>query len=92
MLVGQAVSPAKALPKEHRIARLAGRDGWNQALPERLHGTPSESIPLDSGSKKTPFLPGLIGSVELWPWFSAGWQAKPPAPPESHLPAAGQQL
>src|SRR5271157_6312659 len=33
----------QALPKEHRIAGLAGRDAWNQALPERLHGTPSES-------------------------------------------------
>jgi len=82
----------QTLPKEHRIARLAGRDGWNQALPETLHGTSSESIQLDSGSQKTPFLLGLIGSVELWPWFNAAWQAKPPAPPASHLPSANREM
>jgi REP element-mobilizing transposase RayT len=28
-----------------------------------------------------PVSAGLVGSAERWPWSSAGWQAKPPAPP-----------
>lgn len=28
-----------------------------------------------------PASAGLVGSAERWPWSSAGWQAKPPAPP-----------
>jgi len=28
-----------------------------------------------------PVSAGLVASAENWPWSSAGWQAKPPAPP-----------
>ena len=28
-----------------------------------------------------PVAAGLVFSAERWPWSSAGWQAKPPAPP-----------
>ena len=27
---------------------------------------------------------GFVNSPALWPWSSAGWQAKPPAPPGTH--------
>ena len=32
-----------------------------------------------------PVTAGLVASAALWPWSSAGWQAKPPAPPISEL-------
>ncbi|PWT98527.1 MAG: hypothetical protein C5B51_28955 [Terriglobia bacterium] len=35
-----------------------------------------------------PVSAGLADSAEDWPWFSAGWQAKPPAPPS--LASQGQ--
>ena len=31
--------------------------------------------------EENPVKAGLVGSSERWPWSSAGWQAKPPAPP-----------
>jgi len=31
--------------------------------------------------EQNPVSAGLVCSVEHWPWSSAGWQAKPPAPP-----------
>ena len=32
--------------------------------------------------EENPVSAGLVSSAELWPWSSAGWQAKPPAPPD----------
>ena len=31
--------------------------------------------------EQNPVPAGLVGSAERWLWSSAGWQAKPPAPP-----------
>ena len=31
--------------------------------------------------EENPVSAGLVSSAERWPWSSAGWQAKPPAPP-----------
>ena len=31
--------------------------------------------------ERNPVSAGLVGPAECWPWSSAGWQAKPPAPP-----------
>jgi REP-associated tyrosine transposase len=31
--------------------------------------------------EENPVTAGLVASAELWRWSSAGWQAKPPAPP-----------
>jgi len=31
--------------------------------------------------EQNPVSAGLVCSAEHWPWSSAGWQAKPPAPP-----------
>jgi type I restriction enzyme R subunit/putative DNA methylase len=31
--------------------------------------------------EQNPVSAGLVRSAELWAWSSAGWQAKPPAPP-----------
>jgi len=31
--------------------------------------------------EQNPVSAGRVGSAERWPWYSAGWQAKPPAPP-----------
>jgi putative transposase len=31
--------------------------------------------------EQNPVSAGLVCSAERWPWSSAGWQAKPPAPP-----------
>jgi putative transposase len=33
-----------------------------------------------------PVAAGLVFSAERWPWSSAGWQAKPPAPPNLASP------
>jgi putative transposase len=33
--------------------------------------------------EENPVSAGLVPSAERWPWSSAGWQAKPPAPPNS---------
>ena len=35
--------------------------------------------------EENPVTAGLVTSAALWPWCSAGWQAKPPAPPTSDL-------
>jgi putative transposase len=31
--------------------------------------------------ERNPVSAGLVPSADRWPWSSAGWQAKPPAPP-----------
>src|ERR1039457_3764023 len=36
--------------------------------------------------------PRQPGSMDLWPFSKAGWQAKPPAAPNLHLPPLGQQI
>ena len=38
--------------------------------------------------EENPVSAGLVSSAENWPWSSAGWQAKPPAPPNllTHQP------
>jgi type I restriction enzyme R subunit/putative DNA methylase len=35
--------------------------------------------------EENPVNAGLVASAAHWPWSSAGWQAKPPAPPSSDL-------
>ena len=35
--------------------------------------------------EENPVTDGLVTSAALWLWSSAGWQAKPPAPPTSDL-------
>ena len=35
--------------------------------------------------EENPVTAGLVTSAAVWPWSSAGWQAKPPAPPTSDL-------
>src|SRR5205807_5531025 len=34
--------------------------------------------------ENNPVSARLVGSPESWPWSSAGWQAKPPAPPKAN--------
>src|SRR5215472_5246832 len=39
-----------------------------------------------------PVSAGLVRSAELWPWSSAGWQAKPPAPRRQPSPTLGRSF
>jgi len=78
-----------------RANQLLGRTGlpfWQDESHDHWVRNTKEFIRIFSYIEENPVSAGLVGSVECWPWSSAGWQAKPPAPPESHLPSAGQQM
>jgi hypothetical protein len=75
-------------PKLITCKLLLGRTGqpfWQDESYDHYARNSIERDRIIAYIEENPVSAGLIGSADLWPWSSAGWQAKPPAPPD--LPA-----
>jgi putative transposase len=69
--------------------RILGRTGQRFWQDESWDHYLRHSNQIDRTSayiEQNPVSAGLVCSPEHWPWSSAGWQAKPPAPPKSPDP------
>jgi REP element-mobilizing transposase RayT len=74
-----------------RANQLLGRTGlpfWQDESYDHWVRNTKEFDRITGYIEENPVTAGLVVSMELWPWSSAAWQAKPPAPPDSHLPSA----
>ena len=71
-----------------RANRLLGRTGqrfWQDESYDHWVRNGREFDRIIPYIEENPVTAGLVASATLWPWSSAGWQAKPPAPPISDL-------
>ena len=78
-----------------RANQLLGRTGlpfWQDESYDHWVRTTKELDRIIGYIEENPVSAGLVVSMELWPWSSAAWQAKPPAPPDSHLPSTGRKM
>jgi putative transposase len=71
--------------------RILGRTGlpfWQDESYDHYLRSSSQIERTIAYIEGNPVSAGLVCSAEHWPWSSAGWQAKPPAPPSPpNLPA-----
>jgi putative transposase len=64
--------------------RILGRTGlpfWQDESYDHYLRSSSQIERTIAYIEGNPVSAGLVCSAERWPWSSAGWQAKPPAPP-----------
>jgi REP element-mobilizing transposase RayT len=69
-----------------RANQLLGRTGlpfWQDESYDHWVRNTKECDRIIGYIEENPVSAGLVASMELWPWSSAAWQAKPPAPPDS---------
>jgi len=70
----------------HAANRILGRTGqpfWQDESFDHYLRHASQIGRTVAYIEQNPVSAGLVRSAESWPWSSAGWQAKPPAPPVS---------
>ena len=68
----------------HSANRILGRTGrpfWRDESYDHYPRTPAARSRIVAYIEANPVTAGLVSSADLWRWSSAGWQAKPPAPP-----------
>ena len=68
----------------HGANRILGRTGhpfWQDESFDHYLRRSSQIGRSVAYIEQNPVSAGLVRSAESWPWSSAGWQAKPPAPP-----------
>jgi type I restriction enzyme R subunit/putative DNA methylase len=78
-----------------RANQLLGRTGqpfWQDESYDHWVRNRKELDHIIGYIEENPVSAGLVDFVDLWPFSSAGWQAKPPAPPHACLPPTGQQM
>ena len=63
-----------------QLARI-GQPFWQDESYDHWVRNEKEFNRITNYIEENPVSAGLVRSSELWPWSSAGWQAKPPAPP-----------
>jgi putative transposase len=71
-----------------RANQLLGQTGlpfWQDESYDHWVRNPKEFNRIIGYIEENPVSAGLVGSIELWPWSSAVWQAKPPAPPSPDM-------
>ena len=71
--------------KANLLLRRTGRRFWQDESCDHWVRNGREFERIIHYIEKNPVTAGLVTSATLWPWSSAGWQAKPPAPPTSDL-------
>src|SRR4051812_18714666 len=69
--------------KANLLLGRTGRPFWQDESFDHWVRSGRELDRIVSYIEENPVEAGLVASAELWPWSSAGWQAKPPAPPTS---------
>jgi putative DNA methylase len=65
----------------NRILGRTGKPFWQDESFDRYLRTEWQIERTVMYIERNPVSAGLVGSEEQWRWSSAGWQAKPPAPP-----------
>ena len=82
-----------------RANPLVGRTGlpfWQDESFDHWVRNPQEFDRILGYLEENPVSAELVGSMELWPWSSATWQADPegtpPAPPALHLPSTDLKM
>jgi REP element-mobilizing transposase RayT len=78
-----------------RANQLLGRTGlsfWQDESYDHWVRNTKEFDRIIGYIEENPVSAGLVGAMELWPWSSAAWQAKPPAPPHGHPPRVVQEM
>ncbi len=76
----------------NQILNRAGQPFWQPESYDHYLRKSSQLLTTISYIEQNPVTAGLAPSAERWPWSSAGWQAKPPAPPEPHQPGKLSEL
>jgi len=95
------ILPKVAVPKitrwlkgstARRLNQLLGRTGrpfWQDESYDHWVRNTKEMDRITGYIEENPVAAELVGSLDLWPWSSANWQAKPPAPPMPKTHSSG---
>jgi REP element-mobilizing transposase RayT len=67
--------------RANQILGRTGRPFWQDDSYDHYLRDPNRISRTTAYIEQNPVCAGLARSAEDWPWSSAGWQAKPPAPP-----------
>jgi hypothetical protein len=67
--------------RANQILGRTGRPFWQDESYDHYLRDPKQISRTTAYIEQNPVCAGLARSAEDWPWSSAGWQAKPPAPP-----------
>jgi putative transposase len=71
----------------NRILGRTGQPFWqDESYDHYLRNSPQVNRTI-AYIEENPVSAGLVESAERWRWSSAGWQAKPPAPPNPTSPS-----
>ena len=65
----------------NRLLARTGQPFWQDESYDHWVRNEKQLIRITNYIEQNPVTAGLAECAELWPWSSAGWQAKPPAPP-----------
>ena len=65
----------------NRILGRTGQPFWQDESWDHYLRRSSQIERTTAYTEKNPVAAGLVDASARWPWSSAGWQAKPPAPP-----------
>ena len=72
--------------RANQLLARTGQPFWQDESYDHWVRNKKQFIRIANYIEENPVKAGLAECVELWPWSSAGWQAKPPAPPiATHL-------
>jgi putative transposase len=77
-----------------RANRILGRTGqpfWQDESYDHYLRTSDQTGRTIACIERNPVSAGLAPAIERWPWSSAGWQAKPPAPPDFPITLRGAE-
>jgi len=72
----------------NRILGRTGQPFWQDESYDHYLRRSSQIGRTAAYIEQNPVSAGLVRCAECWPWSSAGWQAKPPAPPNQPAPRA----
>jgi hypothetical protein len=80
------------LRRANKLPGHTGRPFWQDESYDHWARNRNELDHIVGYIEENPVSARLVGSTELWLFSSAGWQAKPPAPPHSHPPSSGREM
>jgi putative transposase len=67
--------------RANQLLKRTGQSFWQDESYDRWVRNGREFDRIVRYIEENPVTAGLVASAKLWPWSSAGWQAKTPAPP-----------
>ena len=76
----------------NRLLARTGQPFWQDESYDHWVRNEKQLIRIINYIEQNPVTAGLAECAELWPWSSAGWQAKPPTPPRQPSPTLGRSF